>query len=56
MLKDQNYKPDIQLKSSTTLLEDIIISDQQSRKENFNRIKPRHVSIIPGNSEELKPF
>ena len=48
--KDQNYELNIQLKPSTTLLEDIIISDQQSRKENFNRIKPKHVSIIPGNS------
>ena len=46
--RDQNYKLDIRLKSSTTLLEDIIITDKQSRKESFNKIKPRHVSIIPG--------
>jgi len=46
--RDQNYKLDIRLKSTTTLLEDIIITDKQSRKESFNKIKPRHVSIIPG--------
>tara|TARA_B100001248_G_scaffold235703_1_gene198618 strand:- start:5710 stop:8154 length:2445 start_codon:yes stop_codon:yes gene_type:complete len=48
--RDQNYKLDISLKSSTTLLEDIIITDKQSRKESFNKIKPRHVSIIPGSA------
>ena len=48
--KGQNYKLDIELKSSTTILEDIIITDKQSRKESFNKIKPRHVSIIPGST------
>ena len=48
--KGQNYRLDIELKSSTTLLEDIIVTDKQSRKESFNKIKPRHVSIIPGST------
>ena len=48
--KGQNYTLDIKLKSSSTLLNDVIITDQKSRKESFSRIKPKHVSIIPGNS------
>ena len=48
--KGENYKLDIQLKSSSTLLLDIIITDKKSRKESFNRIKPKHVSVLPGSS------
>lgn len=48
--KGQIYTLDIQLKSSSTLLEDVIITDQKSRKESFSRIKPKHVSVLPGNS------
>lgn len=48
--KGQVYNLDIKLKSSSTLLEDVIITDQKSRKESFSRIKPKHVSIIPGSS------
>ncbi len=47
--KGQIYTLDIQLKSSSTLLEDVIITDQKNRKESFSRIKPKHVSILPGN-------
>ena len=51
MLKEgQNYTLDIRLKSTTTLLKDIIITDQKSRKESFSRIKAKHVSILPGNN------
>ena len=51
MLKEgQNYTLNIQLKTSSTLLEDVIITDQKSRKESFSRIKPKHVSVLPGNS------
>ena len=51
MLKEgQNYTLNIQLKTSSTLLEDVIITDQKSRKESFSRIKPKHVSELPGNS------
>jgi len=48
--KGQIYTLDIQLKSSSTLLEDVIITDQKNRKESFSRIKPKHVSILPGSS------
>ena len=48
--KGQEYKLNISLKTSSTLLEDVIIKDQKSRKESFSRIKPKHVSILPGNS------
>ena len=48
--KGQNYTLNIQLKASSTLLGDIIIADQKSRKESFSRIKPKHVSVLPGNS------
>jgi len=48
--KGQNYTLNIQLKASSTLLEDVIITDQKSRKESFSRIKPKHVSVLPGNS------
>ena len=48
--KGQDYTLNIELKSSSKLLEDVIITDQKSRKESFNRIKPRHVSVLPGSS------
>ncbi len=48
--KGQKYTLDIQLKSSSTLLSDVIITDKKSRKESFSRIKPKHVSVLPGNS------
>ena len=48
--KGQTYTLDIQLKSSSTLLADVIITDKKSRKESFNKIKPKHVSVLPGNS------
>ena len=48
--KGQIYSLNMQLKTSSTLLDDVIITDQKSRKESFSRIKPKHVSILPGNS------
>ena len=48
--KGQIYELNINLKSSSTTLEDVIITDQKNRKESFNRIKPKHVSVLPGNS------
>ena len=48
--KGQEYTLNIELKSSSKLLEDVIITDQKSRKESFSRIKPKHVSVLPGNS------
>ena len=48
--KGQDYTLNIQLKASSTLLGDVIITDQKSRKESFSRIKPKHVSVLPGNS------
>ena len=48
--KGQNYSLNIKLKSSSTLLKDVIVTDQKSRKESFSRIKPKHVSVLPGNS------
>lgn len=48
--KGQTYTLDIQLQSSSTLLDDVIVTDQKSRKKSFSRIKPKHVSVLPGNS------
>ena len=48
--KGQDYTLNIQLKASSTLLEDVIITDKKRRKESFSRIKPKHVSLLPGNS------
>ena len=49
MLKrGQNYTLNIQLKAKNTLLNDVIVKDKKSRKESFNRIKPKHVKILPG--------
>jgi hypothetical protein len=48
--KGQIYTLDIQLKSSSTLLGDVIITDQKSRKESFSRIKPKNVSVLTGNN------
>jgi len=51
MLKSgQHYKLDIKLKTSSNVLNDVIITDQRSRKESFNKIKTKHVSVLPGNS------
>ena len=51
MLKaGQHYKLDIKLKTSSNVLNDVIITDQRSRKESFNKIKTKHVSVLPGNS------
>ena len=46
--KGQNYTLNIQLKAKNTLLNDVIVKDKKSRKESFNRIKPKHVKILPG--------
>ena len=48
--KGQTYNLNIQLQSSSTLLDDVIVTDQKSRKKSFSRIKPKHVSVLPGNS------
>jgi len=48
--KGQTYTLNIQLQSSSTLLNDVIVTDQKSRKKSFSRIKPKHVSVLPGNS------
>ena len=48
--KGQTYTLNIQLQSSSTLLDDVIVTDQKSRKKSFSRIKPKHVSVLPGNS------
>ena len=48
--KGQKYSLNIKLKPSSTLLNDVIITDQKSRKKSFSKIKPKHVRIIPGNS------
>ena len=46
--KGQNYTLNIQLKVKNTLLNDVIVKDKKSRKESFNRIKAKHVKILPG--------
>jgi len=46
--KGQKYKLDIVLIESNTLLKDIIVKDQKSRKNNLSRIKTKHVEVIPG--------
>ena len=45
--KGQKYKLNISLEESNTLLEDIIVKDQKSRKNNLSRIKTKHVEVIP---------
>ena len=44
--KGQKYTLDIKLKSSSKLLNDVIITDQKSRKESYSRIKPKHVHFM----------
>ena len=46
--KGQKYTLNISLKKSNTLLDDIIVKDQKSRKNNLSRIKTKHVEVIPG--------
>ena len=48
--KGQTYALNIQLQSSSTLLNDVIVTDKKSRKKSFSRIKPKHVSVLPGNN------
>ena len=48
--KGQEYILNIVLKESNTLLDDIIVKDQKSRKNNLSRIKTKHVEVIPGSS------
>ena len=48
--KGQEYILNIILKESNTLLDDIIVKDQKSRKNNLSRIKTKHVEVIPGSS------
>ena len=46
--KGQKYTLNISLEESNTLLDDIIVKDQKSRKNNLSRIKTKHVEVIPG--------
>ena len=47
MLKSgQHYKLDIKLKTSSNVLNDVIITDQRSRKESFNKIKKLNFILI----------
>jgi len=48
--KGQNYKLNIILKELNTILKDIIVKDQKSRKSNLSRIKTKHVEVIPGSN------
>ena len=48
--KGQEYVLNIILKESNTLLDDIIVKDKKSRKNNLSRIKTKHVEVIPGSS------
>ena len=49
MLKQgQKYKLNVILSESNTILKDIIVKDQKSRKNNLSRIKTKHVEVIPG--------
>ena len=48
--KGQTYTLNIKLQSSSTLLDDVIVTDQKSRKKSFSRIKTKHVSVLPGNN------
>jgi len=47
--KDQVYTLNIKLLASSTLLDDVIITDRKTRKESFSTIKPKHVTVLPGN-------
>ena len=48
--KGQKYTLNISLQESNTLLDDIIVKDQKSRKNNLSRIKTKHVEVIPGSA------
>ena len=51
MLKNgQNYSLNVVLKPSNIILEDIIVKDKKSRKDNLSRIKTKHVQVLPGNN------
>ena len=51
MLKQgQKYKLNVILSESNTILKDIIVKDQKSRKNNLSRIKTKHVEVIPGSN------
>ena len=46
----QNYFLEITLKESNIVLNDIIVKDKKSRKNNLSRIKTKHVQVLPGNN------
>jgi len=48
--KGQEYSLNIILKSSNIILDDIIVKDKKSRKDNLSRIKTKHVQVLPGNN------
>ena len=49
MLKrNQNYNLNIVLSSQNRILQDVIVLDKKSRKDNLIRIKPKHVDVLPG--------
>ena len=48
--KGQEYSLNITLKSSNIILDDIIVKDKKSRKDNLSRIKTKHVQVLPGNN------
>tara|TARA_B100000902_G_C27322387_1_gene925608 strand:- start:11106 stop:13556 length:2451 start_codon:yes stop_codon:yes gene_type:complete len=48
--KGENYILNIKLKRNSKILNDIIITDKEIRKNNITRIKPKHVNLLPGNA------
>ena len=52
--KGQTYSLDIQLTPENKMIADVIVTDKKSRKEAFNRIKIKHVSLIPSGNKGVE--
>ena len=48
--KGQNYNLNVKLNNQNNILNDIVVQDKKTRIKGINRIKPKIVNILPGNS------
>ena len=55
MLKQgQVYSLNIQLNPKHKIINDVIVSDKESRKKSLSRIKTKHVTLIPGSNSDIE--
>ena len=55
MLKQgQVYSLNIQLNPKNKIINDVIVSDKESRKKSLSRIKTKHVTLIPGSNSDIE--